>query len=328
MSGIKSFIFSQKEGRLIHSDVPLDMIPIFLKDEGIQFWLDIDRVDKDEARRLLEKIFNFHPLAIEDCLQPSNYAKIDNYDDYLFMIMYEINFDERSMQILLGEINIFIGLNFIVTVHDEPIRSITTTIEKITKPGSTIAKASDRLTYFILSSLLDEYEPILMKFSDKLTELETHILDNSGAHVINEMVKIRKIVRRLQQIIRPEYDVIMRITHGEFKIIRRHMLPYYRDLQDRLLYFLSVLDAYTESITGTFQVHFNYLQVIENKITKILTFLATMAVPAMIITSFYGMNLKLWPPGDSPYGTLWVITISLISTVILYLLLLRKGWWK
>jgi magnesium transporter len=328
MSGIKSFIFSQKEGRLIHSDVPLDMIPIFLKDEGIQFWLDIDRVDKDEARRVLEKIFNFHPLAIEDCLQPSNYAKIDNYDDYLFMIMYEINFDERSMQILLGEINIFIGLNFIVTVHDEPIRSITTTIEKITKPGSTIAKASDRLTYFILSSLLDEYEPILMKFSDKLTELEPHILDNSGAHVINEMVKIRKIVRRLQQIIRPEYDVIMRITHGEFKIIRRHMLPYYRDLQDRLLYFLSVLDAYTESITGTFQVHFNYLQVIENKITKILTFLATMAVPAMIITSFYGMNLKLWPPGDSPYGTLWVITISLISTVILYLLLLRKGWWK
>lgn len=327
MTAIKSFVFSQKEGRLLHSDVPSDMLCIFLKDEGIQFWVDIDGANEDEAHRFLEGIFNFHPLAIEDCLQPSQHAKIDNYDDYLFMVMYEINFNEQLMEVVTGEINIFIGPNFIVTVHHEPIRCITTTMKKITKTESAIAKASDRLTYFILSSLLDEYEPILGKLAERVTELENQVLDNSGTDTINDMVKLRRLVRRFQQIVRPQYEVVMRITHGEFKIIRRHVLPYYRDLQDRILQLLSVLDGYTESLNSTFQVHLNHMQILQNRITKILTLLATLAVPAMIITSFYGMNLKLWPSGESSYGPLWVIGISLFSTIMLYLLLLRKGWW-
>ena len=324
---IRSFIFSQ--GKLVSQDVGMDVLRLVLYDEGVQIWVDAENPAIEENKILLEGVFNFHPLAIEDCIAVSERPKVDDYENYLFMVIHGVDYWHDSHEFKTTELNLFIGKNFLVTVHGDPMKSVSTTIERVIKNAPLIARAPDRLTYNLLDALLENYQPALEDLSSEIADLESKVVSDPSVDVLSSVLKLKTEVQRLRQIIAPQREVIARLAHGEFKIVRAHLLPYYRDLLDHLSRINDAADNYRDSLMNILQVHLNLQQMQVNRVIKILTVLATLSMPILIITSFYGMNVRHMPNTEWPnwqYSYLIILGGTGVWTTLLYLYLRRKGW--
>ncbi len=321
---VRSFVFSQ--GKLVSQDIGLDFLKLMLYDEDAQLWVDIDSATAEETKNVLEGVFNFHPLAIEDCIAVSDRPKVDEYEGYIFLVIHAVDFSHDQHEFCTTELNMFIGKNFLVTYHQAPLRSISTTIERVIKNAASVARAPDRLTYTILDLLLDNYDPAIDELSAEISSVEDNILKAKTANTLNDVVSLKGEVLRLRQIMRPQREVIARLARGEFKIVRAHMLPYYRDLLDRLVRINDLTDNYQDSLTDILQVHLSLQQMQVNRVVKVLTVLATLSLPLVAITSYYGMNFHHFPELDIPYPHVYVAVLTLILTGIVFVLLKWRKW--
>lgn len=322
---IKSFVFNQTQGRLISEDMNLDLLKIVLQDDGVQFWVDVSECPDEEAKAVLDGMFHFHPLAIEDCLTPSDRAKIEEYDGYLFLVIHSVEYAGGEFK--LSELDMFIGRNFLVTYHRNAQRCVSATIDRVHKNAPAVARAPDRLTYTILDLLLESYAPALEELSREISNLEKSMLASPANNILTDVMKLKGDAQGLRQIVWPQRETIARLAHGEFKLVRAHMLPYYRDLLDQLVKISSLAEYARDSLTNVLQIHLNIQQMQVNHIIKVLTVLATLGMPALIVTSYYGMNIYHWPNVDDPHGWIWVTGFTFFSTLLLYVFLKRRGWW-
>lgn len=321
---IRSFVFSQ--GKLVSQDVGLDLLRSFLFDDDVQVWVDLAMPTDEEVRQVMEATFQFHPLAIEDCLTASEQPKIDEYEGYLFLVIHGVNFSADAHEFRTAELNLFIGRNYLVTCHGTAMRSINSTVDRITKNPGASAKASDRLAYTILDFLLDHYEPALADLSADISALEHSVLNAGSRDMLKDLQHLKKEVQRVRQIAGPQREVIGRIARGEFKLIRAHLLPYYRDLQDRLVRIAERTDAYRDALNGIMQMNLNLQQNSMNKVIKVLTVITVLATPIQVITSFYGMNFVHMPELQVPFAHIFVFGITIVMTILIYALLKWRRW--
>lgn len=326
---IRSFVFNN--GSLVGQDLDVDSLKLVMFDKGLHVWIDLENATDAEARPILEGVCDFHPLAIEDCIQPSDRPKVDEYDRYLFMVIHAVDFTRGDQGFRTTELNIFMGKDFLVTYHNDPLRSVTSTVDRVLKNSVAVAKAPDRLAYTILDLLVENYQPVIEELSGEIEDLERKVLSAKSKNIPNEVLRVKNEVQKLRQIIAPQREVIARFARGEFSFVRQHLLPYYRDLYDHLMRISDFADTYRDSLTNVLQVHLNLQQMQVNQVIKVLTVLATLAMPILIITSFYGMNLPHFPPlpPDSnrvPEAYLWVFGVTIGTTFLLYWYLKRKGW--
>jgi len=322
---IKSFVFNQTQGKLISQDMNLDLLKVVLQDEGVQFWVDVSDGSDEEAKLVLDGLFQFHPLAVEDCLAPSDRAKIEEYDGYLFLVIHAVTYLGGEMK--MEELDLFIGRNFLVTYHRKPLKCVSSTIDRVQKNAPAVARAPDRLTYTLLDFLLEGYAPALEELSGEISNLEKSMLSTPSGNILGEVMRLKGEAQRMRQVVWPQRETIARLAHGEFKLVRAHMLPYYRDLLDQLVKITSQAENARDSLTNVLQIHLNIQQMQVNHIIKVLTVMATLCMPALVVTSYYGMNIYHWPSLEDPLGWLWVWIITGLSTVVLYIFLKRRGWW-
>lgn len=323
---IRTFVFSH--GKLINQDLTLDLLRVVLYDDDVQIWVDMEKSTPEENKAVLETVFDFHPLAIEDCVAVTERPKLDDYDNYIFMVIHAVDYINSLHVFQTTELNLFLGRNYLVTFHDEPLRSASIMAERIQKKGHSLPRSPDLLAYQILDQLFDNYQPALDELSSELAALEHRVLLGQTQQVLPEIVNLQNEVQRLRQIMAPQREVIARMMRGEFaKVIRSNLVPYLRDLQDNLSRINDLAENFRESLTSTLQIHLNLQQMQINRVIKVLTVLATLTLPIVAITSFYGMNLKL-VEFDIParWAHLYIFGISGLCIGFLYWLMRRHNW--
>ncbi len=323
---IRSFVFNQ--GKLVGQDLDLDSLRLVLFDKGLHIWVDIEGGSDEEAKAVLDGVFGFHPLAIEDCLVLSERPKVDEYETYLFLVIHAVDYTRGAEEFRTSELNIFLGKDFVVSYHREPLRSVTATVARVLKNAPSVARAPDRLTHTMLDFLFENYRPVLEELSAEVAELEGKVLAGASVNILGDAIKVKSEVQRLRQIIGPQRELIARFARGEFKLVRLHLLPYFRDLYDQIIRISDLAEGYRDSLTNLLQVHLNLQQTQVNEVIKVLTVLATLALPIFIITSFYGMNFGHFPPEGSSATVAysWVFGLTGICTGLLYWWLKHKKW--
>lgn len=325
---IRTHVLSQ--GKLVNQDLTLDLLRVVLYDDDVQIWVDMEKATPEENKAVLETVFDFHPLAIEDCVGVSERPKIDDYDTYVFMVIHAVDYINSRHVFQTTELNLFVGRNFLVTFHDEPLRSVSVMSERIQKKAHSLPRTPDLLTYQILDLLFDNYQPALDELSSELAALEHRVLLGETQAVLPEVVNLQSEVQRLRQIMAPQRDVIARMMRGEFpKVIRTHLVPYLRDLQDNLSRINDLAETFRESLTSTLQIHLNLQQMSINRVIKVLTIMATLSMPILLVTSYYGMNIKHFPNTDWPswhWAYLYILGLNGLLITLLYRFMKRHNW--
>jgi magnesium transporter len=322
---IQSFVFN--DGKLVASNLDSDALRLVRADKGLLIWVNLSSPSREEAMSILEDVFAFHPLAIEDCLAETRYPKIEDYEDYLYLVMHAVAFSKED-QFRTTELDFFIGKTFLVTHHTEPLPALANTIERIQKNPSTIARGMDRLAHHVLDTIVDAYQPVLNDLTKEISALEDTVFAAHKAEpaIISEFRARKKELADLQAIVGPQRDVVTRLARGEFKIIRPVLLPYFRDLLGNLNRIDTTASTLGEQLYMTLDVYLNKVSYETNEIIKLLTLLTAITTPTLLIGTWYGMNFKDMPELDFPHAYPIAATVTVVSTIILIVWLRMKRW--
>lgn len=330
---IRSFAFTT-QGRVHTKDIEKFLMPTLLGDTNLFLWVDLEKPTPEETKFILEDVFHFHPLSIEDCVMLSPSPKVEEYvpkeDDkfapYLFMVIHAVDYSRKDGVFATSELNFFLGKNFLVTYHEVPLRSVQVTEERCLKSSVHVARAPDRVAHTLLDSIVDNYKPALDELSLEIAELEQEALQNPGKKTMNRILQIKKEVLHLRQIMGPQREVLGRFARGEFKLIRAHLVPYYRDVYDALFHIGELAQNYADSLTGILQVYLNMSSNQTGEVVKLLTMITVITTPVMIVGTWYGMNFQDMPEVKSSVGYEMAAGISLVTTAATYWYFKKKKW--
>lgn len=330
---IRSLVFTT-QGRLHSRDIEVFLMPTVLNDTNLFLWVDLEAPTPEETKRVLEDVFHFHPLSIEDCVMVSEAPKIEEYQPregdlfppYLFMVIHAVDYSRKDGVFATTELNFFLGRNFLVTYHEGPARSVQLTEERAVRGTGGIARAPDRVAYNLLDSIVDNYKPALDELAMEIAELEQQALERPTRETLNKILQVKKEVVHLRQIIGPQREVLARLARGEFKLIRAHLVPYFRDVYDALFRISELAQSYADSLTGTLQLYLNVSSNQTADVLKVLTLITVLTAPVMIVGTWYGMNFETISEFQWRYGYLWAIGLTVVSTWLMYWWMRRRGW--
>ncbi|MBI4398692.1 MAG: magnesium/cobalt transporter CorA [Candidatus Omnitrophica bacterium] len=320
------------DGKLKRSEDARDMEGLLKESKNI-FWVDIEDLTQREID-VLTNVFQFHPLAVEDCVKSNSYPKIDDFEKYLFLIFHAVNFSAPTQEFTSIEVNIFLGPNFLVTIHQGPVRSVDLQREKCERnPAQFLGKNPDFLLYSILSKLADHYIPILADIDDTMEELEDLILLEPSKEVMHQIFKMRKVVLQIRRVLGPQRDTIYHLSRGAYPEIAKKNLIYYRDIYDHMFRVYEMAEMYRDLVAGILDL---YVSVIThqqseqthqtNRVMKTLTLMATIFLPLTVITGIYGMNFQHMPELAWKFGYAWVLGLMLAVAMFLVGLFKFKLW--
>jgi magnesium transporter len=316
---IQSFVFS--DGKLVGRDLELEALRLVRSDKGLVLWVNLAQPTPEETKAVLEGVFQFHPLAIEDCVAPSSLPKIEDYEDYLFIVMHAVDFT-RAEKFATTELELFLGKDYIVTFHAKPLKSVATAIERV---GKAPVRGPDRLAHTLLDLLVDNYQPVMGELHAELEEIEETVLAQaSHQKLVGELIAVRNDFSRLRAIVRPQRDVIERLARGDSKLIRTSLLPYFRDLRDNLARLDDTAAGYHERLMMAFDIYLNKAAFEANEGIKFLTAITAVTIPVMVIGTWYGMNFDNMP--ELRHGYPWALGCTLVTTVLMVAYLRRKKW--
>lgn len=330
---IHSFAFTT-QGRLHTKDIELFLMPTLLADTNLFLWVDLENPTPSETKEVLEQIFHFHPLSIEDCVQPSPSPKVEEYlpkegdlfTSYLFMVIHAVDYDRKDSKFATSELNFFLGKNFLVTFHEETLRSVSAVVERALSGTMNIARAPDRVAHSLLDTLVDNYKPALDELSLEIAKLEDLVFQHPSRETLNQILQVKKEVLHLRQIIGPQREVLGRFAKGEFKLVRPHLVPYFRDVYDALFHISEMAQSYTDSLTGILQVYLNLSSNQTGEVVKLLTIITIITTPLMMIGTWYGMNFKDMPELEHAHAYPIAGACMILSTLATYLYFKIKKW--
>jgi magnesium transporter len=320
---IRSFIFS--DGKLVGQDLELEALRLVRSDKGLLLWVDMDNPTPEEIKNILEGVFQFHPLAIEDCVAPNSLPKVEDYEDYLFIVTHAVDFT-RTEKFNTTELDLFLGKDYLVTFRTSPLRSVSTLLDRYAKSAGVGPRGPDRIAHTLIDLLVDNYSPVIDELRAELEELEEHVLakNSSNKALVNELLHVRNDFTRLRTIVRPQRDVIERLARGDSKLIRSKLLPYFRDLRDNLARLEETAASYHERLMMAFDIYLNKAAFEANEGIKFLTAITAVTIPVMVVGTMYGMNFKNMPELEHGYPV--AVGVIVITTILMYWYLKKKKW--
>jgi len=311
---IRSFAFTT-QGKLHSKNIEPFLMPTLLADTNLFLWVDLEKPATEEAKLVLEDIFHFHPLSIEDCVQVSSSPKVEEYTPkeedkfapYLFMVIHAVDYSRKDGVFATSELNFFLGRNFLVTFHEVPLRGVQVTEERCLKGTVHIARAPDRVAHTLLDGIVENYKPALDELALEIGEIEQVVVQQPSPIILNKIIQVKKEVLHLRQIIGPQREVLARFAAGEFKLIRPHLVPYYRDVYDGLFRISEVAQNYTDSLTGLLHVYLSMSSNQTGEVVKLLTMITIITTPLLVVGTWYGMNFQGMPELHWTFGTNWAL---------------------
>ncbi len=299
-----------------------------IKNEKNLLWIDL--IDPtDEEIDILSEDFKFHELAIEDCIFPQSQPKVDDFGTHIFIVLQGVKKEKENgdEELKTVDLDIFFGKNFVVTIQEEPIKSITNLSVRCRQNPMFLEKGSDFLLHAIIDGLVDSYLPLLDEIDDKIEEIEDKVLTNPTQAVVNEIFSLKKKILAIRKITGPQRAVIGLLSRRDIPFIKAGTLIYYRDIYDHLVRIGDTIDMYRDLTTDVLGVYFSGSSSRLTEAMKVLTLIATIMMPLTLITSYYGMNIHLPEFGWTGIRSVPFVWTLLSGTILGLLLFFRHKKW-
>jgi magnesium transporter len=277
----------------ISRDARPESLSAALRDPGAHFWVDMEK-PTDEELALLDDVFAFHPLAIEDTIQYTQRPKIESYNHigdalqqgYFYMVIHGPDLETFREHLRTKELDMFVSERYLITIHEEPMNAITELRTRAqTDPRVILKPGIDLLLYWVLDHMVDHYRPILEYLELQLDKLEEEALANPTGDLLARISMKKRDLLNFRRIIAPQRDVLAMLTRGEVPFIRETTRIYLRDVQDHLLRTVEMVELYRDLVLGARDIYLSSINNNLNQIMKTLTIISVVALPRSCVNS-------------------------------------------
>jgi magnesium transporter len=291
---------------------------------GKFFWIDLHRPTADEFA-VLGDVFRFHPVAIENSKQFGQRPKLEDYDDFVFLVVYGAVTDEDR----IVEVHCFYSERFLVTVHVDPVSALDD-VRRRYDSGEKPTHDAGLLLYRIVDTLVDSFFPVLAEFDDRFDNLADKILLNTGGGRQQEIFAMKRQLARIRKVVVPQREVFASVTGGDADLpgMTREAQRYFRAIHDHLVRLSDQVESYRELLTSAMQAFLSTVSNQQNVVMKQLTVISTIFLPLTFVTGFFGQNFGWMVDriGGWPAFVLLGIGAELVAVAMMVVLFKRRGW--
>jgi len=298
-----------------------------VKDESSVLWLDVFDLD-DSDIDLLTNTVNLHPLTVEDFIMPNARPKIEEFPEYLFLVIFTMQSGDGNKNSKFGmvELDFCLGRNFLITFHSEGLNSIHTCKERINKNSPMIMHGADMLLYSILDSCIDNYAPVIHEFDNMVDEMSDDLFRTPSQDTLKKIYTLKNEIIHLRRLIVPQADVIGLLSRGTNKFISQSNIIFFRNIFDNMARFNDIIGSSRDVISGAMEAYTSIVSNRLNEVMKTLTIMATIMMPLTLLASIYGMNFKHMPELEHKLGYPAVLMAMFVIMIFMLAFFKRKKW--
>jgi magnesium transporter len=291
-------------------------------------WIHIES-PRTADRDWLEENFDFHPLDYEDVYSRNQRPKLDQYDDYVFIILHFPMFDKETSRILTAELDLFLGPDYLITLPNIPLPPITSMFERYREKDDlreeVFSKGSGYLLYKIVDTGVDASFPMLRKMGLKLERLEDDIFEGRSSEIVRDLSEAKQEIINFRKIVRPQRAVLRDLERTKQRYLQEELEIYFDDISDAAERIWDTLENYKEVIEGLESTNESVLGHRLNDSFRILTAASVVLLPLTLIASIFGMNVDF--PGEGSAITFFVILAFMAGLLVALVILFRRQGW-
>lgn len=258
-------------------------------------WIDLVRPSADDLGAL-RAAFDFHPLAIEDCTQPNQRPKLEEYRDHLFVVTHAFESDDPERFPLVGqELHAFVGERYLVTVHDHDSAALSTIWERVRRDVSLGRRGTDFIYALVADAFVDSNLPVLDAVSERLEAVEAAVLDRSAQKHLNEILLLKRALLEMRRVMSPQRTVFTTLVRRTGPFVSERNAPYFREVCDAALRISEAIEAHRDHASNALSAYLSMSSNRTNEIMKSLTLVSAIFLPLSFITGFFGQNFAHLP---------------------------------
>lgn len=292
-------------------------------------WTDVVHPTPADVDALKQAYSYIHPLNLEDLLSPIERPKLDEDEDYLFVVLHFPFWDALKRLTRPREVDIFLGRGFVITIHDGSLKPLSALYESCEVDEAARARilgqGSSHTFYVIIDHLVDYILPILRKVDLNIRQLEENIFTSDTRRVIQEISLVRRDIIALRRIIRQQVPVVARLEKTEHPILHEDLEEYFGDIVDHLNKARDIIDENAEIIATLADTVDTLASYRINEVMRILTVISVIMLPLTLVSSIYGMNIRL-PFDNHPAAFIIVCGLMLAMAVAMLLYFRKRNW--
>lgn len=323
-------LYRHRSGTIV-TDLPHTQLRDALRDSQARIWIDLSAPTTEESQAILADLFHFHPLAIDDAIDDSHVPKVDDYGAYLYLVFHTVALGDERMDIHTYEIDVFLGSNYLITMHETPRTSIDKLWDESYHTQNGLAKGPALLLYELMDRQIDNYTPLLNHFEEQLEHLGDQIFRPHGKGkaeeiLLNDILTAKSSALRLGRILTPQRELLYKLAHNNYAAIPADARIYFQDAFDHLARFSDLALSMRELSGSTMETHLALVNNRINETMKVLTMISTIFIPLSFVAGVYGMNFDFMPELNSQWGypLAWLSFIAIAGAMVQFFR--RRGW--
>ena len=318
-------------GKPVRKDVPPREFAKLIRNRRSLLWVDFSDEPLETSLPILQS-FKFHPLAIDDALQETHVPKLDDWGDYLYIVLnyMHVTHNNAEWSTHIDEIDIFIGTNYIVTHHDHPMTSVDDTFIACDRDPRTLKGGSDHILYKIADNLISEYMPMVEAIDTEIDTIEDQVFDKPSSQTLEKLFALKRVLLAMRRILIPQREVLNKLARDDYKVIDPRDKIFFRDIYDHLVRLHDLNESLRDLVGGALDTYLSVVNNRMNEIMKTLTIITTLFMPLAFVSGFFGMNffqptepLDIWTSSISFYLTLG---FTILLPFGMYLWMRNRTW--
>lgn len=297
-------------------------------DKSTVAWINIDGLHRMEIIEKTGALFHLHSLTLEDIVNTGQSPKIEDYDDYLFIVLKMLYYHESKNEIEVEQVSLCLGPNFVLSFQEEKGRDVFNPVrERIRNGKGRIKKmGADYLAYSLIDSVVDSYFLILEKLGERIEFLEESVVSEPSQTVLHDIHALKREMIFLRRSVWPLREVVSNLERGESPLIKESMHVYYRDVYDHTIRIIETIESFRDLLSGILDIYLSSISNRTNAVMKVLTIIATIFMPLTFLAGIYGMNFEYMPELKQHWGYPALLLFMAFIGISMLIYFKRKNW--
>jgi len=290
-------------------------------------WLNIDGVHQPEIIEQVGQSFGLHPLVAEDIASTGQRPKMEDFDDYIFIVLRMLRFDSAEDETKTEQMSIILGRDFVISFQEREGDVFDNIRERLKSNKGRIRKlGTDYLAYSLIDSIVDNYFVVLEKLGETIEDIEDRLVTNPTSETLKTIHDLKREVIFLRKSVWPLREVINRLERSESPLINKSTFVYLRDVYDHTIQIMDAVETFRDMLSGMLDIYLSSVSNRMNEVMKVLTVIATIFIPLTFVAGIYGMNFKYMPELEQTWSYPMILILMLVVALLMVVYFRRRKW--
>ncbi|TFH22348.1 magnesium/cobalt transporter CorA [Candidatus Bathyarchaeota archaeon] len=297
------------------------------KDKSSVTWLNINGVHQSEIIEEVGKHFGIHPLVLEDIANTGQRPKMEDFEDYIYVVLRMLSFDSEENETITEQVSIVLGRDFVISFQEKEGDVFDTVRERLRNNKGRIRKlGADYLAYTLMDAVVDNYFIILEKLGETIEDIEDKIVTNPSSETLQTIHDLKREMVFLRKSVWPLREVISSLERSESALINKSTGIYLRDVYDHTIQVMDSVETFRDMLSGMLDIYLSSASNRMNEVMKVLTVIATIFIPLTFLAGIYGMNFRHMPELDQSWSYPLILIFMFTLAMLMVIYFRRKKW--